>query len=79
MSEPNTNTPKSPYLTREYYENKKKFPPEQLDVYRGEYIAWSWEGDRIVGHAPTEMDLTRQLEAAGIDWQYVVFDYVDPE
>ncbi len=79
MSEPNTDTPQSPYLTREYYENKKKFPREQLDVYRGEYIAWSWEGDSVVGHAPTREELWQQLQAAGIKLNHVVFDFVDPE
>ena len=53
MSEPNTDIPKGPYLTREFFENQKNFPREQLDPFRGEYIAWSWEGDRVVGHAPT--------------------------
>jgi hypothetical protein len=73
------NTDHIPWLPREYFENKNKFPREQLDVYRGEHIAWSWEGDRVVGHAPTEEELVQQLEAAGIDPHRVVFDYVDPE
>jgi hypothetical protein len=79
MSEPNTDIPKSPWLTRAFFENQKNFPREQLDPFRGEYIAWSWEGDRVVGHAPTHEELWQQLEAAGIDSERVVFDFVDPE
>ena len=77
MNAPNTDFPDIPWLPREHFENHKNFPREQLDVFRGQYIAWSWEGDRIVGHAPTREELWQQLDAAGIDSQRVVFDYVD--
>jgi len=77
MNEPNTDFPHIPWLPRQHFENQKNFPRDQLDAYRGQHIAWSWEGDRIVGHAPTEEELSQQLDAAGIDSGRVVFDYVD--
>jgi hypothetical protein len=77
MSEPNTDFPHVPWLSREHFENQKNFPREQLDEYRGQFIAWNWEGDRIVGHAPTREELWQQLLAAEVDPHRVVFDFVD--
>jgi hypothetical protein len=77
MSEPNTDFPHIPWLPAEHFENQKNFPREQLDAYRGQYIAWNWEGDRIVGHAPTREELRQQLLDEGVNPQQVVFDYVD--
>jgi hypothetical protein len=77
MSEPNTDLPRFPWLPRQHFENQKNFPRERLDEYRGQYIAWSWEGDRVVGHAATREELWQQLLAAEVDLHRVVFDYVD--
>ncbi len=77
MSEPNTAFPHIPWLPRDHAENRRKIPPEQVDRFRGQYVAYSWEGDRIVAGAASEEELCRQLTDSGIDPQRVVFSYVD--
>jgi hypothetical protein len=73
----NPNGLDSTWLPPEFFENQRTFPRERLDPYRGQFVAWSWEGDRVVGHAPTREDLWRQLDAAGIDSKRVVFEYIE--
>jgi hypothetical protein len=74
----NTNHADIPWLGLEFFENRRKVPPEQLMQYAGQHIAWSWDGTRIVGSATTYEELHDKLDAAGIDTQRVVFSYVDP-
>jgi hypothetical protein len=77
MSESNTDFPQAPFLPPEFFENQRNFPRQQLDPYKGQFVAWNWQGARIVGHAPTREELWQQLDAAGIDSQRVVFEYID--
>jgi hypothetical protein len=74
----NMNHSDDSWLGREFFENRRKFPLEQLRRYAGQHIAWSWDGTRIVGSDPDAEELHRKLIAAGIDTQRVVFSYVDP-
>ena len=43
MSEPNTDFPHVPWLTRQQIDNRDRFPLEQLRPYIGKYIAWDWD------------------------------------
>ena len=61
-----------------FNENQRKFPLEELLKYVDRYIAWSWDGTRIVASGESEAELQRNLIAAGIDPSRVVGDYVDP-
>jgi hypothetical protein len=54
-------------MPHQHDENRQKFPPEDLLPFAGQFIDWSWEGDRIVGSAATREDLIRQLAERGID------------
>jgi hypothetical protein len=79
MTEHDTDFPDVPWPPPQHDENRRNFPVEQLVAYAGQYVAWSWEGDRIVAAAPSRADLIRQLNDAGIDLQRVVFEYLgDP-
>ena len=40
MSEPNTDFPHVPWITRQQIENRDRFPLEQLRPYIGKYVAW---------------------------------------
>ncbi|HKB40688.1 MAG TPA: hypothetical protein VKD72_29955 [Gemmataceae bacterium] len=73
-----TNHPEVPWLGPEFFENQRKFPPEQLMQYAGQHIAWSWDGSRVLASDPDEVELKKKLEAAGINTQRVVFGYIDP-
>jgi hypothetical protein len=73
MNEPTVD----PWLSQKFIENQLKFPREQLTPYRGQYVAWNWEGDQIVGHAATREALWQQLEAAGVDAGRAPIEFVE--
>jgi len=77
MQPPYTPRPDIPWLDRTYFENQEKFPPEQLLPYAGQFIAWSWDGSRILDSAEEQEQLWQKLVAAGINPQRVGFQYVD--
>jgi hypothetical protein len=74
MNEPSSNGPR---LGPEFFENRQKFPLDELARYAGLYVAWSWDGSRIVGSAADEEELWDKLVASGVDPQHVVFSHVD--
>jgi hypothetical protein len=69
--------PQHPWLPPEFFENRRKFTPEQLAPYAGKHVAWSWQGDRILDSAATEEELRRRLAEAGFDPQMVVYTFID--
>jgi len=73
---PPTAYPQYPWLPREFFENQKNFPEEELMKYAGEYIASSWEGDRILASGETVAQVWQKLLDAGLDPQRAVYDYV---
>jgi hypothetical protein len=77
MSAINSGFPHVPFLPREFAENVRNIPPEELDRLAGQYVAYSWDGSRIVAAAPTREGLRQRLHDAGIDPQQVVFGYID--
>jgi hypothetical protein len=72
-----TSRPDDSWLDMTFFENQEKFPPEALLPYAGRYIAWSWDGSRILDSAEEEEQLWDKLVAAGENPHRVVFDYVD--
>ena len=66
-----------PWLDAQYFENRGKFPPEELAKYAGQYVAWSWDGAQILASGTTMEEVEQQLVAAGIDPSQVVGEYVD--
>jgi hypothetical protein len=73
----NTRHPETPWLSREYFENRAKVSPEELARYAGQHIAWSWDGTQVLASAADENELWDNLVAAGVDPRRVVFSYVD--
>ena len=73
----NTDFPQVPFLPREFDDNMRRIPDEELDRFTGQYVAYSWDGRRIVACDPTREGLRQQLLDAGIDPQRVVFAYLD--
>jgi hypothetical protein len=66
-----------PWLSKLYFENQQKFPVQELKKYAGKYVAFSWEGDKILANGASEAEVRAQLVAAGLDPQRVVYSYVD--
>lgn len=77
MKPPITSRPDDSWLDRIFFDNQAKVQPEALLPYAGKYIAWSWDGSRILDSADEEEQLWDKLAAAGINPHRVVFDYID--
>lgn len=77
MKPPITERPDDSWLDAQHFENRRNFPAEELDKYDGQYIAWSWDGSRILGSAPEWETLWDRLAAAGIDPHRVVFEWIE--
>jgi hypothetical protein len=72
-----TKYPNIPWLEPIFFENQKKVTPEMVLPYAGQFVAWSWDGSRILAADPDREGLDRKLSAAGIDNNRVVIAYVD--
>ena len=66
-----------PWVNPVYIKNQENFPQEELDKYRGQYIAWSFDGDRIVASGFDQDELDRNLNNAGQDPCRVIIHYID--
>jgi hypothetical protein len=65
------------WLGPEFFVNQRCFPPEELLKYAGRYIAWSWDGSRILASGESMEEVEQKLVASGIDPSRVVGDYID--
>ena len=63
-------------LTQEFRQNRQRFPREELAKYRGQWVAFSPDGRRIVASAGTLADLEERLTNAGEDAQRLAFESV---
>ena len=59
-----------------YRTNRACFPRAELEKYRGMWIAFSPDGNRIVGSGPTLGNADQQVRIAGEDPNQVVFERV---
>lgn len=65
------------WITREFIENRQKFPPEGLIPYAEKHIAWSWDGTHIVASADSDEELVEKVKGLGLNPSRVVYAYVD--
>ena len=64
------------FVEPNFLKNQRQFPLEELARHRGNYIAWSKDGRRIVASAPDLESLDHLVRAAGEDLQSCVIDSV---
>jgi hypothetical protein len=64
-------------IPREFFENQAKVDPEDLREYEGNYIAWNWDGSKILEHAPTWEELCEKLKRAGHELCRVSIHWID--
>jgi hypothetical protein len=57
-----------------YLENRQNFPLDELLQYRGQWIAWSPDGSRIVAHADDLDALDELVRSAGEDVQRCILE-----
>jgi hypothetical protein len=69
--------PDIPWLDAQHFENRRNYPAEELDKYDGQYIAWSWDGSRILASAPEREQLWDKLVQLGVNPHRVVFEYIE--
>ena len=60
------------------YQNQMRFPPEELDKYIGQYVAFSPDGTRILASGNTMEEVEKSLGNMGIDPSQVVGSYLPP-
>lgn len=63
-------------FTQEFQTNRARFPRPELEKYRGQWVAFSPDGCRIVASGATLERLEDSLAAAGHDPEQVAFEYV---
>ena len=61
-------------LTQEFRQNRSRFPREELEKHRGQWVAFSPDGRRIVASAPTLESLEERLRLAGEDARHLAFE-----
>jgi hypothetical protein len=61
-------------FTQEFWKNRAQFPHEELAKYRGQWVAFSADGCRIVASAATLEALEDRLEATGEDAQQLLLE-----
>ena len=52
---------------QEYLKNRLAFPLEELATHRGEWVAWSPDGTRLVASSKNPDELDELIRAAGED------------
>ena len=68
-----------PRMNRDVYvANRSKYFPADLLPYAEEWVAWSLDGARIVGHHRDALELWRMLDEAGIDSESVNLEWIPP-
>ena len=65
--------------TRQLRENRAAFPAADLAKYRGQWVAFSVDGRRIVAGAPDLVELDNLLVAMGENPEQVALEYIDTD
>jgi len=63
-------------VMKTFNENRPKIDPEEIRKHRGEWVAFSADGRRIVASDPDLEGLEKCLDAAGVDQREVIFEFI---
>ena len=63
--------------TRRLRENRALFPAAELARYRGQWVAFSMDGRRVIASAVTLRELDALLVAQGEDPEKVALEFLD--
>jgi hypothetical protein len=63
----------------DYPANRNKFPGEELAKYRGQYVAFSLDGKRILASGPDRQSLSQEMVKLNLPHDQVVVDYIEGE
>jgi hypothetical protein len=59
-----------------YERNRSRIPPETLEPYAGEHVAFSADGTRVIAHGPDYESVEAELRSLGLDTSEVVWERV---
>jgi hypothetical protein len=62
--------------TRQLRENREAFPVAELDKYRGQWVAFSEDGRRVLANAPDLVELDSRLVAIGEDPERMALEFI---
>ncbi len=65
--------------TRQLRENRSAIPTAELDKYRGQWVAYSGDGRRVVASAPDLVELDALLIAMGEDPEQAALEFIDAD
>jgi len=51
----------------QFVKNHNAFPPDELDRYIGQHVAWSPDGTRILANDPDPLKVLAAVKALGFD------------
>jgi hypothetical protein len=52
---------------QEFLKNRNQFPPDELEKYAGEYIAWSPDGKKIIAGDKDPLKVVALVRSSGFD------------
>jgi hypothetical protein len=52
---------------QEFLKNRNQFPPDELEKYAGEYIAWSPDGKKIIAGDKDPLKVVALVKSSGFD------------
>lgn len=67
-----------PWIGKDFFDNQAKLTAEDMKPYAGFFIAWSWDGTRVLASGQSELEVYDKLIEQGADINRVVYDYIDP-
>jgi hypothetical protein len=65
--------------TQQIRENRSAFPAAELVKYRGQWVAFSGDGRRVVAGAPDLVELDALLVRMGEDPEQVALEFIDAD
>jgi len=65
--------------TRQFRENRSAFPAAELVRYRGQWVAFSGDGRRLLAASPDFVDLDNLLRAQGENPEQVALEFIDTD
>jgi hypothetical protein len=61
-----------------YREARDRHTADELRPYAGQWVAWNFEGTKIVAHHEDAQEVVRQVRAIGLNTDRVVMEHLPP-
>jgi hypothetical protein len=78
QTKPKPQPPGSGWVLPEHFENREKFPAEELAKYYGKCVAWNRDGTQILASGDDHDQLFDRIEELGLPGGSFVVSVIDP-